>query len=703
MRLIVLAGLAVAVAGTAAHPQTLDCSDWNSQEFFAVATVVDVASCIAQGQAADKRDGAGVTPLHRAAAYSDVPQVLAFLINSGANPNAPTNDGETPLHIAAVLSGNPENLALLLDRGAKLEARDRGGRTPLHRASEHNNSHTVLALLLDRGAKLEARDGDGRTPIHRAVVENDNPRILTLLLDRGANPNARTINGKTAWDLVQNNDALEGTAVYWRLNALAENVISANFGAGMTAYRRGNYATAFRKFHPLAKQGHTEAQYYLGVLYLVGEGVRQDYAEATSWLRRAAEQRNPDAQYALGLLLFEGWGVPRDDAQAAEWFRKAAEQGHADADAWLRKTAEEGHADAQIELGVMLYGSDEGIRWLRRAAEQGHADAQFLLGYTHEVNAGARHSLGLLPSLGEGVEVDMTKAARWFRLAAEQGHTKAQASLGFMYYKGQGVERNPAEAARLLRLAAGQGNQDAQYGLGFMYYKGQGEERNPAEAARLLRLVGYDLRALYLLGVMHYEGDGVEQDFAIAAALFRSVAEAWSRGGYFIREMYHWDGGWQGVTHDNAIADAKFSLGFMYFKGQGVGQDDVLAYFWLDRANVAYGINEHDRAARRYGYEDVQDLWDTVRSRMTRSEIAEAQRIAAETSFMEPDPDRPNATFIQRALRRLGYDPGSIDGLPSPRMRQVIRTFQLESGLPVDGQISDALEGYLMEALIDLR
>lgn len=52
-----------------------------------------------------------------------------------------------------------------------------------------------------------------------------------------------------------------------------------------TAYARGDYATALRLSRPLAEQGDATAQYNLGHMYHLGEGVPQDYTEAAKWYR----------------------------------------------------------------------------------------------------------------------------------------------------------------------------------------------------------------------------------------------------------------------------------------------------------------------------------------------------------------------------------------------------------------------------------
>ncbi len=119
----------------------------------------------------------------------------------------------------------------------------------------------------------------------------------------------------------------------------------AGFNEGVVAYKRGDYATALREWHPLAKQGDGGAQFMLGTMYAEGKGVPQDDAEALHWYRKAAEQGVAEAQFNLGVIYDRGRGVPQDYAEAVGWFRKAAEQGH---------------AKAQLILGIM-YGDGDGV------------------------------------------------------------------------------------------------------------------------------------------------------------------------------------------------------------------------------------------------------------------------------------------------------------------------------------------------------
>jgi len=100
----------------------------------------------------------GATPLHMAV-LSDQRAVAGYLIDQGANINAPAQDqyGGTPLHWAAAL-GRVELARQLIDAGANVNTTDKNGYTPLDATAmeEFSESQTRLAiaeLLRQRGAK----------------------------------------------------------------------------------------------------------------------------------------------------------------------------------------------------------------------------------------------------------------------------------------------------------------------------------------------------------------------------------------------------------------------------------------------------------------------------------------------------------------------------------------------------------------------
>jgi Sel1 repeat len=156
-----------------------------------------------------------------------------------------------------------------------------------------------------------------------------------------------------------------------------------------------------------AKAGDPIAEFRLGILYAVGQGVPRDYARAASLLRASAESGFADAQYDYGTLCDKGLGVARDAAEAARWYAKAA--------------------------------------------QQGHAPAALNLGYAY--------------ARGVGVVRNLSEAARWFRLAAGAGQVNAQFNLAYMYEQGAGVAKSQIEAYAWYSVAAAKGDRESQQGM----------------------------------------------------------------------------------------------------------------------------------------------------------------------------------------------------------------------------------------------
>ena len=142
---------------------------------------------------------------------------------------------------------------------------------------------------------------------------------------------------------------------------------SADFQKGSDAAQKGDYATAFKEWKPLAEKGNAEAQNSLGYMYSIGQGVKQDYKTAFKWYRLSAEQGNVEAQYNLGLMYDEGYGVSQNDKAASTWYTLAAKKGY---------------ASAQYNLALM-YGTGRGViknytrahMWWGISASQGIKDA----------------------------------------------------------------------------------------------------------------------------------------------------------------------------------------------------------------------------------------------------------------------------------------------------------------------------------------
>ena len=109
----------------------------------------------------------------------------------------------------------------------------------------------------------------------------------------------------------------------WIMRASNQGNSGAEFWLGLM-YEAGrgvkqDYHEAMVYYSAAAEHGHALAQLNLGALYFTGQGVERDYAKAARWYRMAAEQKNPVAEVLLGEMYSEGQGVHRDEVEAYVW------------------------------------------------------------------------------------------------------------------------------------------------------------------------------------------------------------------------------------------------------------------------------------------------------------------------------------------------------------------------------------------------
>ena len=185
----------------------------------------------------------------------------------------------------------------------------------------------------------------------------------------------------------------------------------------------------------------------LGFVALTGSAFAQNWSKE---LEKTAKQGDAIAQYEVGICYLEGKGVAQDYKKAAQWLVKSMNQGNEDARAkfhsfWskeLEKTAKQGDAIAQYEVGICyLEGKGtaqnypKAAQWLVKSMNQGNEDARakFYSFWSKELeNMGiigdteAQYRLGLAYLNGAGVAVDKEAAAEWLYKAKNNGHKEAR-------------------------------------------------------------------------------------------------------------------------------------------------------------------------------------------------------------------------------------------------------------------------------------
>jgi hypothetical protein len=158
---------------------------------------------------------AGDTALHIAAAAHQRGLAESLVARGGA-VRARNRRGAEPLHYAADGSpgaehwdpvGQREVIAYLVEAGADPNALDKSGVAPLHRAVRNRCSAAVSAII-ENGADPLLMNKSGSTPLHLAVqntgrsdsgseaAKDEQGRIIEVLLEHGASPTDADRNGK---------------------------------------------------------------------------------------------------------------------------------------------------------------------------------------------------------------------------------------------------------------------------------------------------------------------------------------------------------------------------------------------------------------------------------------------------------------------------------------------------------------------------
>ncbi len=265
---------------------------------------------------------------------------------------------------------------------------------------------------------------------------------------------------------------------------------------------------------------------------------------------------------------------------------------------------------------------------LRQAAANGDPTALF--------EVGRRYTQGL-----EGTP-NFTEAVKWYRLAAKSNHAPAQYRLGNFNEKGHGITRDVNKAADWYKRSAEQGN----------------------------ALAMHNLAVVNAMGVLD-GGTNMKE----ASVWFNKAAE-------------------------HGVKDSQVNLGIIYAKAMGVEADLAKAYKWF-------------AIAARAGDKDAAQKRDTVAKQLKADQLKAArgevelwrpQELNKETNSVEIPAEwkvAPQVTAsltnkqmilkAQTILTKLGFNPGSTDGVMGTKTINAIKEFQTRAGISVNREVTPDL------------
>jgi hypothetical protein len=174
-----------------------------------------------------------------------------------------------------------------------------------------------------------------------------------------------------------------------------------DYERGLASYRAGDIVGAMAPLKRAADTGHAPAQALYGTVL---DSAEFD-DEAVAYLRKSAAQNDPDGQYALAKMYLAGETVAPDDAEAGRLLRAAAAQGHERAIINLALA----YLNGNTRVGASNPADPEAAGLLVKAAEIGEVSAMTAL-----VKAYREGGFGLQP--------DAARADEWAaRLAKVRG------------------------------------------------------------------------------------------------------------------------------------------------------------------------------------------------------------------------------------------------------------------------------------------
>ena len=210
------------------------------------------------------------------------------------------------------------------------------------------------------------------------------------------------------------------------------------------------------------------------------------------------------------------------------------------------------------------------------------------------------------------------------------------------------------------------------------------------------------IKAMHNLAVLSITGNGRSSNYLTAAKWFTAAAE-------------------------HGLRDSQYNLGILYERGLGVAKSPEQAYLWFTLAakqGDAKAVQKRDELAGELTTAELQDAelqaakWtpaktdEAANDKAPEPPVEQAQHVEPAILPKAPDAQLMKASWTtevapvdsivaeaQRLLRKLGYQPGPVDGILGPRTLAAIRTFEQKAGIPSRGRVTQTLVAKMAFAL----
>ena len=252
-------------------------------------------------------------------------------------------------------------------------------------------------------------------------------------------------------------------------------------------------------------------------------GLEEDAKKALYWYKKAAQLNDQDAQYNIGMMYLVGEGVIESHDVAKDWFEKSSSLGH---------------AESQYQLACMYL--DENFGMLNEKLAYSLLKKASTPSKKNDLNPSNKAIVerGLCLKSGRGIKKNLKESVKYFEQASNiesflDENPRAMFFLGLAYYEGAGVSVDNNLAFKNFKWAADIGYCDAEYYVARMLFYGEGIEQNYSAAIKYYKKTvkdetankNFKIESYFKLGFCYLGEYGVKQNIKKALKYLNKANE----------------------------------------------------------------------------------------------------------------------------------------------------------------------------------